>query len=891
MSIRLAALSLLSAGWALLGHTAEQIADIRQGTNLAPALAPSGETLVVGLAGQLWKLPSAGGGAEPLTPAGEEARNPRYSPDGRRIVYQRLIDGQWDLWLLDLYDSSRTPVTATPHNEREPDFTADGRAVVFASDQTGHYCLWTLQLDTGTLTQLTEEPGDASFPTVSELEQIAYVSERSGEWSLRVLTARGVSMSAHASRRPLAAPSWRPGGGVLVFSEQDSAQSSRLQMLLLTDPAVLKPLTGAEDVFRARPAWVSSAELIYAADGQIWRRGIASAARRPVHLFAALAVEAHAPPTGLGPLDGPGPFNVRGIHGVTRSFDGARTVFTALGDLWLTGRGDPTRLTDDPYVDIDPVITPDGESVIFASDRGGQLSLWRATLVDRPPTQLTFGTAKAYRPAISPEGRRVAFLETDGLGPWSPARLRVLDLSRGAEPVTLADGLLDAATPVWDASGRTVTVSARTTGPGPPATEDDEGLGVNVEIKALGGPPAAPTPGGAAAAPPGSDRVDLAVSAPLQWTAAEPPRSAYVVEVGRLFDGIRGDYRRHVDIHVADGRIAAIVGRGVRPASAMVIDARDATVIPGLIDVHAHHSALAGERLGRAWLAFGVTTVREIAEDLPAALERAESWASGRRVGPRLVITPDSTATEPLPAEASPIPIEPYPGVADGLGHSIARQALELATPALRPTWRQLAPFDRSSATPHYELELSPLGWAYQDSFSRVITSLTVTPPALGAVLGFRDPSGFEAVAAAARDTAYQAIFDPGERASWEAAGVVAEAAPALQQTIARLVRGGGRVAVGTDAPAVPYGLGVHLELALLVAAGIPPDQALRLATAEGALALGLETQLGTLEEGKLADFVVIDGDPLARIADSRSIRAVVRGGTWLERPALLAGP
>ena len=112
-----------------------------------------------------------------------------------------------------------------------------------------------------------------------------------------------------------------------------------------------------------------------------------------------------------------------------------------------------------------------------------------------------------------------------------------------------------------------------------------------------------------------------------------------------------------------------------------------------------------------------------------------------------------------------------------------------------------------------------------------------------------------------------------------------------MQQTLARLVRAGGRVAVGSDAPAVPYGLGVHLELALLGAAGIANDQVLRLATAEGALALGLEQQIGTLEDGKLADFVVVDGDPLTRLVDTLRIVAVVKGGRWLDRQQLLAAP
>ena len=134
-------------------------------------------------------------------------------------------------------------------------------------------------------------------------------------------------------------------------------------------------------------------------------------------------------------------------------------------------------------------------------------------------------------------------------------------------------------------------------------------------------------------------------------------------------------------------------------------------------------------------------------------------------------------------------------------------------------------------------------------------------------------------------------MFTPAERAAWGSSGSAPGALPRLQQILARLVRAGGRVAIGSDAPAVPYGLGVHFDMALIAAAGLPNDQALRMATAECALALGLERQIGTLEEGKIADFVVIDGDPLERLADTLRIVAVVRGGVWIDRPALLASP
>lgn len=838
----------------------ELVADLRQGTNISVTLAPAGDALVTDLVGQLWRVPLSGGAAEALTPPGENARNPRYSPDGRFVVYQRLEGGQWDLWLLELASREARRLTDTPFNERDPDFRHDGSGVVFVSDQTGHACVWSVSLDGTVLTQLTEEPGDASLPTVSDHGVLAYLLDRPGSSELRVMTTAGVGMTVHSSSSPLGSPSWRPGGDVLLFSERDPTQGRRLRMLLLASPRVLKTLTEGEDLFRARPVWPSPSEFIYAADGQIWRRGIAVPGRRPVHLFAAHAVEMRSPPLLTQPLESAGPHRALGINDFQRTADGRRAIFTALGDLWLSERGTPRRLTDDRFAELDPVLTPDERSVVFASDRTGQLELWRVGLDDRRTTQLTFGAINPHRPAISPDGAWIAFLETDDVSQSAaPARLRLLDARGGADPTTLAAEVLGGASPFWTDSSTVVLPGAVT------SRLERSHPQVRVEI---GAPPAPP-----------SAEPDVA----LDWQPADAQTEPYVVQVGRLFDGVRSDYRRHVDLHIADGKIQAIVGRGVLPLPAKVYDATEATVIPGLIDVHVHQSELAGEALGRAWLAFGVTTVREIANDLGEGLERGEAWASGRRLGPRLVVSPAEHAILGVePGGSAIVPTDPYLGIANGFAHSLPEQGRLLRVPQSAARALGLP----APAGSRYELEVSPSYSSYQDRFGMLLTSGTVLAPAL---------SAWRSLAAAApgssnpQSFALTVLAPNAVRPSPSAEA--ATALVALRDTVARLVRTGGRVAVGSEAPAVPYGIGVHWELGELAAAGITNDQVLRLATAEGALALGLEQQLGTLEEGKLADFVVIDGDPLQRLDDTRNVRAVVKGGRWLDRGELLAMP
>jgi imidazolonepropionase-like amidohydrolase len=90
----------------------------------------------------------------------------------------------------------------------------------------------------------------------------------------------------------------------------------------------------------------------------------------------------------------------------------------------------------------------------------------------------------------------------------------------------------------------------------------------------------------------------------------------------------------------------------------------------------------------------------------------------------------------------------------------------------------------------------------------------------------------------------------------------------------------------GTDIWQIP--IGVHLELEQLVAAGLTPVQAIHAGTGGAARILGADKDLGTIEVGKWADLVLLDGDPLADIRNTRRIWQVVHDGRLVDRPAIL---
>jgi len=103
-------------------------------------------------------------------------------------------------------------------------------------------------------------------------------------------------------------------------------------------------------------------------------------------------------------------------------------------------------------------------------------------------------------------------------------------------------------------------------------------------------------------------------------------------------------------------------------------------------------------------------------------------------------------------------------------------------------------------------------------------------------------------------------------------------------RTIKRFYEAGGGhlITLGTDHPTwgeFVSGFGTHRELHALVLAGIPPAAALRIATINGAHALNVANTLGSIEAGKLADLVVVSGNPLQDITNTRNTRLVMKAG------------
>jgi len=102
------------------------------------------------------------------------------------------------------------------------------------------------------------------------------------------------------------------------------------------------------------------------------------------------------------------------------------------------------------------------------------------------------------------------------------------------------------------------------------------------------------------------------------------------------------------------------------------------------------------------------------------------------------------------------------------------------------------------------------------------------------------------------------------------------EALPAMLRLLRALNDGGVTIVPGTDS--MP-GYGLHHELELYARAGIPPAEVLRQATLTSAQVIGVEAERGVVAAGKLADLILVDGDPSVQIGDISKVTLVMKGG------------
>lgn len=256
----------------LPGAAAQAQVTLTQGTNFSVAVAPGGE-LAIDLLGKIWTVAPTGGQALEIVDGSLPARRPRWAPDSQSIVYQARSRNQDQLWLYRFESGTAANISDGQFFDQHPSWHPDGERIVYSSDRrsTG-FDLWELDLETGLTWRISSMAGDETEPAWSSNGQdLVYIHYDDGRWSL-VLRRRGQpDRILDTSSTRLSSPSWRPDGSLITLLRHND-DGLTIDMVILSDPPLIRPLVSGEDFFVAPVAWTNRHRMFYPASGVIRTR-------------------------------------------------------------------------------------------------------------------------------------------------------------------------------------------------------------------------------------------------------------------------------------------------------------------------------------------------------------------------------------------------------------------------------------------------------------------------------------------------------------------------------------------------------------------------------------------------------------------------------------------
>jgi imidazolonepropionase-like amidohydrolase len=405
-----------------------------------------------------------------------------------------------------------------------------------------------------------------------------------------------------------------------------------------------------------------------------------------------------------------------------------------------------------------------------------------------------------------------------------------------------------------------------------------------------------------------------------------------VIHAGTLIDGRSGRVSEMRSIVVERDRIARIESGFIEPDSEdRLVDLKQHTVMPGLMDMHVHLAdqqsadsyeerfrldptdyVLRSVRYAERTLMAGFTTVRDLGANDGIALSLRDAINQGWIVGPRIFAAGKSLATtggHADPSNGVNAELASDPGPVEGVVNGV-----EDAYKAVRARYKEGADLIKITATG------GVLSFAASGDNAQFTIEEVEAIVAAAADYGFRVAAhahGAEGMRRAVlggvhsiehgtymteeimelmkeRGTAYvptlaaaQFVADQSKVEGYFPEIVRVKAAaigPAARSTFAAAHRAGVRIVFGTDTGVSPHGENWR-EFVYMHEAGMPVMAAIQAATLRAAELLGKETELGTIEAGKLADIVAVPGDPLADVELMGRVDFVMKAGVIHKAP------
>jgi Tol biopolymer transport system component len=406
-----------------------------KGSWMSLDVSPDGRTIVFDLLGDLYTLPIAGGTATRLTSGLAMDVQPRFSPDGKKIVFISDRSGGDNIWTLSL--DKRDTVQITKGNDNlftSPEYTPDGRYIVAAKSGGlgGAAKLWIYHVDGGSGAALVREPAalKVTGPTVSHNGRYVWYARRQGDWQYNAIfpqyqlavydreTGTNTVMSSrygsafrpqlsHDGKWLVYGSRFETNTGLRIRNVESGVEDWLIYPIQRDDQESRAPL----DVLPGYAFTPDDKAVVISYGGEIWRVPVDKSKPEKIPFTADVSIDAGPEVRFAYKVDDATSFTAHQIRDVAPSPDGKRLVFVTLNRLYVADlpNGAPRRVTTEDIGEFYPTWSPDGKSIAFVTwndKTGGQIC---KVAVDGKvaPQQLTKAPALYSQLAWSPDGKRI----------------------------------------------------------------------------------------------------------------------------------------------------------------------------------------------------------------------------------------------------------------------------------------------------------------------------------------------------------------------------------------------------------------------------------------------------------------------------------------------------
>jgi len=409
--------------------------DLDEGSWIALDVSPDGQQIVFDFLGDLYTMPITGGKATKLTEGMAFDSQPRFSPDGSKVLYISDESGGENVWTIDVDSKKRKQITKGNGNAyQSPEWVPDGKYMIASKQARGSHKIWLYHVDGGSGTALVSEPNDLRMleGAFGDNPNHVWFSRRSGSWTYNApmpqyqiskydrVTGEMITQTSRYGSAFRPTPS--SDGKWLVYATRHDDQTG----------LILRDLTTGEEEWLAYPiqhddqesrasrdvlpgfSWTPDNQgIVLSYGGKMYSINVKSKVATEIPFRVNSSID-------LGPLvefDYPisdeEEFVVTQIRDIAPSPDGTQLAFTALNEVYLMDLpdGTPQKLVDLEETQAEPAWSPNGEWIAFVTWQAEGGKLYKVRPNGRNLTQLNQEDGVFQEPVWNNEGTRIVTIK------------------------------------------------------------------------------------------------------------------------------------------------------------------------------------------------------------------------------------------------------------------------------------------------------------------------------------------------------------------------------------------------------------------------------------------------------------------------------------------------